>query len=138
MCACCCRLTPTCSRSLEAAPQVAAELELAGDTVRILQTRLPGTPLTTWLLEHPLFSERPGNPYQDAQGEPWPDNADRFLLLSRAAALVSTPDTALAWRPDILHCNDWHTGPAIALHTAERGAATHGIHNPQPGPHGHI
>ena len=101
--------------NLASVPEVAAELELAGETVRILQTRLPGTPLTTWLLEHPLFSGRPGNPYQDEQGDPWPDNADRFLLLSRAAALISTSDTALAWRPDILHCNDWHTGPAIAL-----------------------
>ena len=71
--------------------------------------------MRTWLLQHPLFSERFGNPYHDAAGVPWPDNADRFLLFSQVAAFISTATTPLNWRPDILHCNDWHTGPAIAL-----------------------
>jgi len=116
---------------LKVAPRTVAELELAGAVVRILETRLPGTPLITWLLEHPLFSGRCGNPYQDEQGEPWPDNADRFMLLSRAAAAISTVDTALDWRPDVLHCNDWHTGPAIALtHLCEvRPRTVFTIHN---------
>ena len=117
--------------SLETPPAKVAELELAGSVVHILQTRLPGTSVLTWLVDHPLFSQRPGNPYQDAQGEPWPDNADRFMLLSRAAAEISTRDTVLAWRPDVLHCNDWHTGPAIALaHLSEvRPRTIFTIHN---------
>jgi starch synthase len=102
-------------RDLAAPPDAVHELELPEYRVRILECRLPGTALRTWLLEHPMFSGRGGNPYQDDSGAPWPDNADRFLLLSRVAAHVSTCDTALDWRPDILHCNDWHTGPAIAL-----------------------
>lgn len=101
--------------SLAEAPVEVAELELAGTAARILKVRLPGTAVVTWLLDHPIFSARPGNPYHDEQGNPWPDNAERFLLLSRAAATISTRDTALDWRPDVLHCNDWHTGPAIAL-----------------------
>jgi starch synthase len=78
-----------------------------------------------------MFSARSGNPYHDAQGELWPDNADRFALLSRAAAEISTRDTALDWRPDVLHCNDWHTGPAIALtHLGEvRPRTVFTIHN---------
>lgn len=96
-------------------PEIVAELELAGTRLRILSTCLPGTGVTTWLLEHPLFSERPGNPYHDQAGHPWPDNADRFLLLSRLAAAISLDEAGLDWRPDVLHCNDWHTGPAIAL-----------------------
>ena len=95
--------------------EVVTELELAGTVVRILATRMPGTGLETLLLQHPLFSERPGNPYHDPQGNPWPDNADRFLLLSRAAAAIAIGQAGLEWRPDVLHCNDWHTGPAIAL-----------------------
>jgi starch synthase len=116
---------------LEAVPDTVAELELAGSTVRILEIRLPGTPLITWLLDHPMFAEQSGNPYVDEQGEPWPDNADRFMLLSRAAAAISTQDTALGWRPDVLHCNDWHTGPAIALtHLSEvRPRTVFTIHN---------
>ncbi len=96
-------------------PTPVAEFDLAGTRVRIVATRLPGTGLETWLLEHPVFSQRPGNPYHDAHGNPWPDNADRFALLSKVAAAIATGQVPLQWRPDVLHCNDWHTGPAIAL-----------------------
>lgn len=117
--------------SLETPPEQVADLDLAGTRVRILQTCLPGTPLVTWLLDHPVFSGRPGDPYHDEHGAPWPDNADRFLLLSRAAAHISTVATALDWRPQVLHCNDWHTGPAIALtHLhAERPRTVFTIHS---------
>lgn len=96
-------------------PTTVAELDLAGTRLRILATELPGTGVVTWLLDHPSFSERSGNPYHDTQGNPWPDNADRFLLLSRLAAAISTAEAGLDWHPDVLHCNDWHTGPAVAL-----------------------
>lgn len=106
-------------------PELVVEMDLAGTRLRILATTLPGTETTTWLLEHPLFSERPGNPYHDPTGKPWPDNADRFLLLSRLAAAISTGQAPLDWRPDVLHCNDWHTGPAIALtHLSEQRPLT--------------
>jgi starch synthase len=101
--------------SIEAQPTVLAELDLAGQSARILETRLPGTPLVTWLVDHPVFSGRPGNPYHDQQGEPWRDNPERFMLLSRAAAQIGCGEAGLDWRADVLHCNDWHTGPAIAL-----------------------
>lgn len=106
-------------------PELVAELEVAGTALRILATRLPGTQLVTWLLDHPVFSQRPGNPYHDQHGQPWPDNADRFLLLSRLAAAISTGEAGMDWRPDVLHCNDWHTGPAIALtHLSEQRPRT--------------
>lgn len=116
---------------LDTPPGEVAELQLAGHSVRILQCRLPGTPLRTWLVDHPMFSERPGNPYHDEQGDAWPDNADRFMLLSKVAAHISTRAPLLDWRPDILHCNDWHTGPAIALvHQEEQRPLTvFTIHN---------
>lgn len=108
-----------------------AELPVDGYTVGILECCLPGTQLVTWLVDHPIFSERVGNPYLTAEGTDWPDNAERFLLLSRVAAAISTRDTPLDWRPDILHCNDWHTGPAIALAHQEqvRPRTVFTIHN---------
>jgi starch synthase len=60
-----------------------------------------------------LFSRR-GTPYQDPAGSDWPDNAARFALLSYGAALLATSASPFAWRPDILHCNDWQTGLAPA------------------------
>src|SRR6266852_5051012 len=61
------------------------------------------------LLDCPALYARPGDPYQDAQGEDWPDNALRFGLLSRAAALLGAAGSPLEWRPEIVHCNDWPT-----------------------------
>mgnify|MGYP001820750436 CR=1 FL=1 len=101
--------------SIDGQPAVVAELELAGQSVRILETHLPDTPLVTWLVDHPLFSDRPGNPYHDPLGKPWEDNPDRFMLLCRAAAQIGSGEASLRWRADVMHCNDWHTGPAIAL-----------------------
>ena len=110
---------------------LAGEMELAGTGVRILEGRLPDTGVTVWLLQHSTFSDRPGNPYQDEHGNPWPDNADRFTLLSRLAAAIATGESPLGWQPDVLHCNDWHTGPAIALvHQREhRPRTVFTIHN---------
>jgi starch synthase len=50
------------------------------------------------------------NPYVDAEGDGWPDNADRFFAFSAAVgALVINRD------PDVLHCNDWHTAAALGF-----------------------
>lgn len=92
-----------------------ARLTLAGEEVAVLETSLPGSNALVWLLDHPLFSGRAGNPYHDEDGYDWPDNAERFMLLSRLAAAISVGESPLDWQPDVLHCNDWHTGPAIAL-----------------------
>ena len=118
-------LLPAYQQVLEtiAPPTLVAELDVHGTPLRILGTTLPGTALQTWLLDHPLFTGRPGNPYLDTHGQPWPDNAERFLLLCRLAAAIAVGEAGLDWIPDILHCNDWHTGPAIAL--------TH-LHHPRP------
>jgi starch synthase len=50
------------------------------------------------------------NPYVDAEGNGWPDNADRFFAFSAAVgALADLRD------PDVLHCNDWHTAAAFGF-----------------------
>ena len=65
-----------------------------------------------------LFA-RGGDPYLDANGSEWPDNHLRFGLLSKVAALMACGLPGLDWMPQIVHCNDWHTGLASAyLHFA--------------------
>ncbi|MCL4185526.1 MAG: glycogen/starch synthase, partial [Burkholderiaceae bacterium] len=61
------------------------------------------------LLECPAYYERHGGPYQDRTGHDWIDNALRFGLLSKVAALLASERTPLDWHPDVLHCNDWQT-----------------------------
>ena len=84
------------------------------------------------LLECPACYERHGGPYQDRTGQDWADNALRFGLLSKVAALLASRDTPLDWRPHVLHCNDWQTVLAPAYlryrHPAAAASVTT-IHN---------
>ena len=77
-----------------------------------------------------LYS-RDGGPYQDAAGRDWQDNGVRFGVLSRAAALLACAETPLAWRPQIVHCNDWPAAlaPVFLRDKAERAARVLTIHN---------
>jgi starch synthase len=80
----------------------------------IVEAMLPaGVP--AMLIDCPALFDREGGPYQDDRGQDFDDNAQRFALLSRTAGQLATERSPLAWRPDILHCNDWQTGPAPAL-----------------------
>lgn len=50
------------------------------------------------------------NPYVDEEGNGWPDNADRFFAFSAAVAALTAER-----KPDVLHCNDWHTAAAMGF-----------------------
>jgi starch synthase len=110
-------LTPAYAGSIEAAD--AKPLAALGDpfgrgeTV-VHQGTLPGSDIPLWLVANPHLYERPGGPYQDANGVDWPDNDIRFALLGWSAASLCRDDSPLAWRPDILHLHDWQTGLAPA------------------------
>ncbi len=63
------------------------------------------------VIKAPSLYERDGGPYNDEDGNDWPDNALRFAVLSRIASLLSSEATPYpAWRPTVVHCNDWQTG----------------------------
>ena len=110
-----------------------ASLALAGNPtpVRLLEGTLPGTRVKLWLLDFPPAYDRPGNPYLNAYGHPWHDNAARFALLARAAVAVALGRAGLAWRPDIVHCHDWQSGLVPALLSSEpaRPATVFTVHN---------
>jgi starch synthase len=85
-----------------------------GIEARLMESQMPGSDTPLYVLDAPEAFTRIGGPYQDANGVDYPDNAQRFGLLSQVAALLSSPDSPLDWRPDVLHCNDWQTGLAPA------------------------
>jgi len=60
---------------------------------------------------------RPGNPYQDANGNGWPDNGLRFGLLSRVAHWLADNGAAVGWQADVVHSNDWHAALVPAFRT---------------------
>jgi starch synthase len=99
--------------------------------VDILQTTLPGTNVTLWLLHSPHHFDRDGGPYSHPAGHDWDDNAARFALLSRAAVAVAMNEAGLDWQADIVHCNDWQTGlvPALLASQVQRPQTVFTIHN---------
>ena len=100
---------------------------------RLVEAELPdGVPLI--VIDNPSLFDRPGGPYQDPQGVDWPDNPLRFGLLSKVAAVLAADATPLAWRPDVLHCNDWHAAlaPAFLRHAGSQAltcATVQTVHN---------
>ncbi|WP_414040047.1 glycogen synthase GlgA [Acidithiobacillus sp. M4-SHS-6] len=64
-----------------------------------------------YFLRYSAYYEREGSPYQNAQGQDWPDNPRRFALLNRVAVeLAQGRVSSLNWRPDLVHVHDWQTG----------------------------
>lgn len=94
--------------------------------VRLLEAALPGSGVPLLVIDYPLFYERDGGPYIDHNGHDWVDNAQRFALLSKVGAILGGSESPLAWRPDIVQCNDWQSGltPAYLHFSPEPRAAT--------------
>ena len=106
-------LLPGYPQVLRSLPHLQVATRFAGlpdfPEVSLLSGILPdGVPL--WVIDCPEMYSRGGGPYQDEQGVDWIDNAQRFGLLSRIAAMLGSADTPLEWKPDVVHCNDWQAG----------------------------
>ncbi|MCL4551783.1 MAG: glycogen synthase GlgA [Bacteroidetes bacterium] len=68
----------------------------------------PKTRVQIYFLDNPEFYGSRHSLYSDPlTNEDYPDNDERFILLSRA---VFELINKLGWTPDIIHCNDWQTG----------------------------
>ena len=92
-------------------------------------TMANGLPLL--VLDCPVFYQREGGPYQNPLGHDWADNALRFGLLSKVAAVLGSSVSPLSWHPDLVHCNDWQTALTSAyLHFASSAVpSVIAIHN---------
>ena len=112
-------------------PQVIAECDHYGHKIRIIETLLPNSYVKVWLVDCPAAFDRPGNPYVNAEGVDWPDNAFRFALFCQVAVDIALNRCKLNWQPDIVHCNDWQTAlvPALLESYAQRPATVFTIHN---------
>jgi starch synthase len=118
---------------LDSAPNAReiARITVFARAVRLLESKLPtGVPLI--ILDAPTLFARNGGPYQDAAGDDWNDNALRFGVLSRVAALLGTEHSPIEWRPQVVHCNDWPTALAplyLRFSRGYRAASLLTIHN---------
>jgi starch synthase len=81
----------------------------------------PTKGLTVYFVDQPGFYER-AELYQ-AEGTDYPDNAERFLFLSKATAHLALH---LPWTPEVLHVHDWQAGMAALLVQHQRKLAGQG------------
>ena len=102
-----------------------ADLRLLGFDCRLLRAD------RFLVLACPELYERDGGPYLDREGRDWNDNALRFGVFSRAAALLGGSRTPLDWRADVVHCHDWPAALAALYLRDEpgRAASVMTIHN---------
>jgi starch synthase len=112
--------------------KVEAEFEVLPGypAARLLSGVMPNR-VPFYVLDCPSLYQREGGPYQNAAGKDWVDNAHRFGMLSKVAAVLGSDASPLAWHPDLVHCNDWQTGLTPAyLHFAQGGVpSVIAIHN---------
>jgi starch synthase len=108
-----------------------SEFRVREHLVRILATTLPGTRVSTWLVDVPELFGRSGNPYLGPDGRPWPDNAWRYYIFAEATNRIAMNQAGLNWQPDVVHCHDWQTGliPALLSRHDKRPATVFTIHN---------
>ena len=106
----------TCYVNLDSVPQYGAWRESV----------VPETDVPLYLIEHDGYFNRQ-HPYA-YNGHEYDDNLERFCFFSMA---VLDSIAQLGWRPNVVHCNDWHTAviPAylktrFAAHPFWKGTAT--------------
>ncbi len=105
---------------------------IGAQKVRLLKGALPGTRVPVYLIHCPELYDRPGDPYADQYGNEHPDNAIRFGVLSKVAAMFGTVGGLDGWRADVVHGHDWHCGLASAYLNFDSGstaATVFTIHN---------
>lgn len=120
-------------RAALSAPRVLAELPCPwkGQAPQLVAGRLaPWGQAPAYVIVAPQLYERPGGPYADPGGAPWPDNHRRFAPLAWAARALARGADPL-WRPDVVHAHDWHAGlaPAALAHADHPAASVMTIHN---------
>lgn len=108
-----------------------ARLSIDGNAVTLHEGRMPDSGVIVWLVDSPKHFDRGGGPYSDAEGNDWPDNAERFTLFCRVVVEIAMGRAGLKWKPQVLHCNDWQTGlvPALLHLEGDRPATVFSIHN---------
>jgi starch synthase len=97
---------------------------------RLLRGKLPSGVLL-YVLDCPEMYLRGGGAYQDENGNDWTDNAQRFGLFSKIAALMGSDATPITWKPNIVHCNDWQAGlvPAYLQYEKAPAPCVMAVHN---------
>ena len=77
------------------------------ETFTINEAKMPGTGIDLFFIGSDRFYGRPGIYTVPETGEAFPDEAERTVFFNRA---VIEAIKALDLHPDVVHCNDFHSG----------------------------
>lgn len=89
-----------------------ATLKALGHDLRLLLGELPSG-LPVYLVDAPALFDRDGDPYRDASGHDFADNALRFACFSAAVRHLAVQGAG-AFQPELVHLHDWQAGLAVA------------------------
>jgi starch synthase len=120
---------PAVMAALKTAETIHTYANLFGGPASLIAAKAAS--LSVIALDAPHLFNRPGNPYLGPDGKDWPDNAERFAALCRAAADFGEGRVA-AFVPDIVHCHDWQAALApayLAFAEGRRAASVLTVHN---------
>jgi starch synthase len=82
----------------------------ATQPVTVYKTNLPESQVPVYLIDNPAYISN-GGIYQDptafASGQ---DEINRFAFFSKSVVSVFLENPSCDFKPDIIHCHDWHTG----------------------------
>ena len=118
---------PAVMAALMRGVEVLAWPDWFGGPAQLLAGKAAG--LDLFVLDIPHLYNRPGGPYSGPDGKDWPDNAQRFAALARAAALIGQGAVA-SFVPDIVHAHDWQAGLTPAyFEPGRRPGTVFTVHN---------
>jgi starch synthase len=92
------RVDPGTFGLTEILPSFDVPIHHTTEPARILEATI-GTDIPVYMVDNARYFDREGI-YM------YPDDADRFIFFCRA---VLEAVKLLGWRPDVIHCHDWHT-----------------------------
>lgn len=102
-------------------------LRMDKETV-VYKTRLPKSLVEVFLIYNrrylsrgPIYGSR--SAFVDSVGE-----VDRFVFFSKTVWRIIN-DECWDWKPDIIHCHDWHTGALIGMLRNQKSRTVFTIHN---------
>ena len=74
--------------------------------VNVKSAFLPNSKVQVYFLDYKPFFFRTGIYGHPETGQPYDDNAERYILFSKS---VLETLKKLQWQPDVIHCNNWQT-----------------------------
>ncbi len=101
-----CRSAAAEQRAADTGISLSVPMPNGAVTARVFESVLPGSAVPVYLIGNDEYYDRDELYFDRATNADYEDNCERFVFFCRAALETIQ---ALHLRPDVLHCNDWHT-----------------------------